>query len=225
MNDEKAIIQREVTPMLERAKSIVVRNEEQKQEAVSFVKEINQFKEKLEERFHPTENKKKTYEAYQSALQTEKAFYAPCDEAATIVKNTVKKYDCEEALKAQRAAREAEARRLEEERKERERLEAQAKKAEEKGKVEKAEALREQAEIVTVAPSFTPAAQPTKKLVWKARVVNPLLACKSIGEGIAPTSLVEFKQSELNALGKYYDGKTPIPGFAFYQDVANARIA
>ena len=148
----------------------------------------------------------------------------PIDAAIKTVGDTIKTFDRDEALRIQKEQELAEAKRREEERKERERIEEQARKAEEKGKVEKAEALREQEQKVSIAPTFTPPPQPVKKLIWKARVVNPLLACQSIGSGVVPTSVVEFKQAALNDLGKMYDGKTKIPGFDFYQDVAS-RIA
>jgi hypothetical protein len=140
------------------------------------------------------------------------------------VTDTVKNYDRDEAIRIQREAEIAEAKRREEERKERERLEAMAKKAEEKGKVEKAETLREQAETVTIAPTFTTPPQPVKKLVWRARVTNPLQACKSIAEGLIPFTVVDFKQSALNDFSKSYDGKTKIAGLEFYQEVSS-RIA
>lgn len=221
--EQKQVLTNEIEPIIQKARALVVKTPEQRTEAVSFADYIKDFKEKIEERFHPTKNKQTAYKAYDDALATEKAFYGPLDEAAKIAKETIKLFDREEAIKAQKAAELAEAKRQEEERKAREKLEEQARKAEEKGKTEKAEALREQAQTVTVAPSFAPAPAATKKLVWKARVSNPLLACKSIGEGLIPFNAVDFKQTALNDLGKNYDGKSKIPGIEFYQDV-NGRI-
>lgn len=66
--------------------------------------------------------------------------------------------------------------------------------------------------------NFTPPPQPLKKLVWKAKVTNALLACRSIGEGLIPFDAVEFKQSALNDLGKKHDGITKIPGIEFTQE-------
>jgi hypothetical protein len=223
-NEQVTVIKTEVEPMLDKAKSLVVKDKDTKEQAVGFIKTLKDFKEKIEERFHPTANKQTAYKAYDGALATEKAFYSPIDTAIKLVSDNVKTFERDEALRIQREAQLAEAKRQEEERKERERLEAQAKKAEEKGKTEKAEALREQAETVTIAPTFTPPPQPVKKLIWKARVVNPILACQSIGAGLIPFNLVEFKVSALNDLGKSYDGKAKIAGIEFYQDV-NARIA
>lgn len=219
--EQKQFLETDVMPIIHMAKTIVVKNHEQKDFAVSMIKQWKQKKELIEDRFHPTENKKKLYEAYASALDTEKAFYEPFDQAVKIVTETVKGFERELALKQQREAEIAEAKRQEEERKERERLQKLADSAAAKGKTEKAATLSEQAQNVTIAPKFEPAPVATKKLVWKARVSNPLMACKSISEGLIPFNAIEFKQTALNDLGKSYDGKSKIAGIEFYQDVSS----
>lgn len=219
--EQKQTIETEIAPALQRARSIVVKNQDQKAEALSFIKTLKGMKEAIEEKFHPTANKKKAYELYEDTLETEKAFYGPIDEAVKISNAAVKSFETEVALQVQRDAQEAEAKRLEAERKERDKLELKAEKAEEKGQVEKAEVYREQAQNVSVTPRFAPPPPSVKKLVWKAKVINPLLACRSIGEGLIPFNAVEFKQSSLNELGKIYETmKKPIPGIEFTQEVA-----
>lgn len=84
----------------------------------------------------------------------------------------------------------------------------------------KAEILQEKAASVTVEPKAAPVAAPTKKLIWKVRVVSVKIACRSIGEGLAPFTMVDFKQAELNKMAKDYDGQTRVPGFEFYEDVS-----
>lgn len=83
-----------------------------------------------------------------------------------------------------------------------------------------AESLQEQAASVTVEPKPAPVAAQVKKLSWKCKVASTKIACRSIGEGLAPFTMVEFKQAELNKLAKEYDGFTRIPGFDFYEDVS-----
>jgi len=216
--EQKQAIESEIAPALQKARALVVKNQDQRSEAVSFVKSLKAMKEKIEERFRPTANKKKAYEVYEDLLETEHAFYDPIDEAVKVTNATVKQFDTQEAMKAQREAQEAEAKRQEAERKERERLEALAKKAEEKGKVEKAELLREQAVTVNVAPSFTPPPQPTKKLIWKAKVTNLFQLCQAIAAGQVPFSVVEIRVSALNDFAKNHDGKTKINGIEFFQE-------
>ena len=221
--EQKQLMEKEVSPLLQQARSLVVKNVDQKSVAVSFVKKLKEMKDRIEEIFHPTANRAAAHKQWQALKDTENAFYEPLDLAIEEAKKIVNNFDREESIRVQREAEAAEARRQEEERKEREKLEKKSEKELAKGNVEKAEMLKEQAATVTAKPIFTPPAD-VKKLIWKARVINPLMACKSIGEGLIPFNAVEFKQSALNDLGKGYDGKSKIPGIEFYQDV-NSRVA
>lgn len=218
--EQKETIETEINPALQKAKSLIVKTQEHRSDAVSFIKTLKTMKEKIEERFHPTSNKKKAYEVYEDLLQTEHAFYDPIDEAVKIANGAVKTFDTSEAIRVQREAQAAEAKRQEEERRQREKLEADARKAEEKGKFEKAETLREQAENVTVAPSFAPPPVATKKLIWKAKVSSLFLLCKAIASGQVPFSVIEIRLSALNDWAKGYDGKTKIDGIEFYQETS-----
>jgi len=222
-NDQRKLMDSEVSPMVQKAKSVVVTNTAQKSLAIELVKSMKDLRTRIEIKFHITRNKQGAYKTYQDALDTEKSFYDELDTCVKHISQTVKVYERDVSLKAQREVAEAEAKRQETERKEREKLEAKAQKAEEKGKIEKAAVLREEAETVTAAPVFTPPTE-ARKLIWKCVVNNPLLACQSIGKGLVPTSVVDFKLSALNQFAKGYDGKTEIPGIRYYQDV-NSRIA
>jgi len=217
--EQQKTIDTEISPIIREARSLIVKSSDDREYAVGFVKKLKHLRERIEERFHPTSNKQQIYKTYQAAVDTEHAFYDDIDTAGKVTKTLVSKFNLEESLKAQREAAAAEAKRLEAERKEREKLEAQAKKAEEKGKTEKAEVLREQAETVQVAPVFTPSRE-TKKLVWKARVTNMMQLCKAIGEGQVPYSVLEVRQSALNDFAKGHNGKSPVPGLTFHQEVS-----
>lgn len=218
--DQKQAIETEISPALEKARSLVVRNSEERGLAVFFIKGLKEMKEKIENRFHPTANKKKAHEVYEDLLETEHAFYDPIDEAVKIANGTVKTFDTNEAIRVQREAQDAEAKRQEAERKEREKLESQAQKQEGKGNVERAANLREQAENVSVAPTFAPPPASVKKLIWKATCTNVFLLCKAIVTGKVPYTVLEVNVAQLNAFAKTYDGKTKIEGLEFKQESA-----
>lgn len=218
--DQKKTLNSEVVPMLANAKGLEIKIDEHKRIAIEFRKGIKELKEKIEVTFHPTKNKQDAYRAYENALDTEKAFYNPLNEADDCVRLKIKGYERDIALEAQRKAQEIEAKRLEAERIEREKLLAKAQKAEEKGKIEKAESLREQAEspqlsqVIEVSPPVA-----TKKLVWRANVTNMTALCKSIADGKVPFSVLQIRESALKDFAKLYDGKSKIDGLSFYQDV------
>lgn len=220
MNDlEQKAMKNEVKPLVEEAKGLIVRNQESRRVASDFLLKLTDVKKDIERRFHPTANKKRAYDVYKQAGDTEKAFYEPFDEAAEIVKKNIKDFDRDEALKAQKQAQERERAALEKEEKEREKLLKKAERADVKGDVAKAEALREEAEAVVVIPEVS-VQEKTKKLIWKCEVIDPRLACQSVAVGKLPPTVVSFKQAELNAFCKLYDGVTKIPGLKFIQDVS-----
>lgn len=218
--EHKKVIDSEIAPMLQSARSLIVKDNGQRNTAVSIIKKFKDFKEKIEERFKPTANKEKAYKVYKDLIETEKAFYEPIDESIKIITSTVKQFDTTEAIRVQMEQEEAEAKRKDEEEKQREKLNEKAQKAEDRGDLNKAETLREQAENVTVLPKIAPPIQPVKKLIWKAKVTNLFLLCKAIASGQVPFSVVEVRQSALNDFAKNYDGKTKIEGIEFVQDVS-----
>jgi len=213
----EVMLKTEIVPSLNKAKYFIVKCDNDRENAVMFTKTLKELKASVEEKLHPTANKKKAYESYKAALDTENALYNPIDDSIAIVIKKIKSYDTAEALKAQELAAKAEAARLEKERIEREKLLEKAKSMEEKGKIEKAEMLKEQADSVNIAPDFNINLKQTKDLVWKADVTNMFQLCKSIAEGKVPFNVVEVKQSALNNFAKTYDGKSEIAGLSFYQ--------
>jgi hypothetical protein len=92
-------------------------------------------------------------------------------------------------------------------------------KAEGEQKIAEIKAKTEEALPAIPRPVPPPALAP-KKLIWKARVKNPLLACRSVSEGLIPFNAVDFKVSALNDLAKNYDGVSQIPGIEFYQETS-----
>ena len=290
MDEQKQVLEQEVPALKEKALALKVIDTLTRQNAEVFVKTLRSFKDKIEERFHPTKNKKDAYKLYEQTLDTEKAFYVPIDEAIKIASETVKEYDRKQAIAAREAAEKIERERQERERVERERMERESREAVEKAKLEEqkakearereaaakiekeeaekklaeasaagdatakkvaeievkakdreikinaeaaetaeiateghleqAQVAQEQSESVSLEPKPTPVAKEVKKLVWKARVISVKIACRSIGEGLLPFTMVDIKPGELNKIAKDYDGKTRIPGIEFYEDVS-----
>lgn len=223
LDEQKQTIEAEIVPLLHTAKNLVIKTKEQRDSAASFVKNLKDMREKIEERFHPTRNKQTAYKAYNDALETEKAFYGPIDEADKLTKAAIKAFDTQEAINAQREAERLEAERRDKETKASAKLEAKAEKELEKGNVAKAETLLDQAKNGQIVPSFAPPPPAVKKLVWKARVTNTFLLCKAIFAGLVPWSVIEIKQSALNDFARNHDGKTQIEGLEFYQE-SSGRI-
>ena len=221
--EEKQVIETEIAPMLERARTLTVKTSEDRAFAVSTVKSLKEMRERIEETFHPTANREKALRVYQALKDSENAFYTPIDEAEKLTKAAIKTFDTAEAIKAQREADRLEAERRDKEAKERAKLEAKAEKELDKGNEAKAEQLLEQAENVQVAPSFTPPPAAVKKLVTKARVTNMTKLCKLIADGVIPFSVVEVNQAQLNAWAKTQDPKTKLDGVEFSQE-SNGRI-
>jgi len=268
-NEQNEAIETEIAPMLQMAQSLVVKNPEQRDAAMSFKDSLKSMREKIESMFKPTENKKKAYQVYESLLAAEHAFYDPIDEAVKVTVVAIKKFDTDEAIRVRREAQEAEERRAQKEREEREakeaaiaaeeqRILAEAKEAQrqkdeaaklkesaiaegntkvasiaakEEAKFDKKaeeiqsegakkiDALKTKAEEVP-ATKFTPPPVKTKNLVWKARVTNMTLLCKSIANGNVPFTVVMVSPAALNNFAKSYDGKTKIEGLEFSQETA-----
>lgn len=145
--EQKQAIETEVSPALEKAKSLVVRNHEERSLAAAFIEGLKDMKEKIEERFHPTANKKKSYAVYEDLLETEKAFYVPIDLAIELSRKTVRKFDTDETIRIQREQREAQEKKDQQEREERAKREAEAKaeqEAEERRQLEEFERLEKE---------------------------------------------------------------------------------
>ena len=232
--EQKKAIETEISPALEQARSLVVRNQEERGLAAAFIERLKQMKDKIEERFHPTANKKKAYAVYEDLLETEKAFYDPINTAIEVSRKTVREFDTAETLRIQREQREAQEKREQQEREETAKRDAEARaaiEAEEVAKIDnemqqvkadteqKIEEIQKKAEETpAIKMDFKPTPLPTKKLVWKARVTNMMKLCRSISNGEVPYSVLEVRPSDLSDFAKKYDGKTKIEGLEFYQE-------
>ena len=216
-------LQKEVGPELRRATIFQITSVEDKNFAIDWIRNLKTKLTILDERFRFTAAKDSAYGSYQAAMAVYKAFTDPFKKTDEVLRDKVRKFERDELIREQAEKNRIEAERREKERKAQERLNAKAEKAEENGNVEKAELFREQAETTTFMPEIpAPAADKngtTSKLIWIARVTDVRLACKAIGEGKVPPTVIQFKDAELKKFAAlFHDSK--IEGIEFVQDVA-----
>lgn len=216
--EQQNTIEKEILPLQQRLAALAVTTAEERSTLVADIRAAEDLAKRIEERFRPTANKEAAHKAYKGALETEKAFYGPITDFVTRAKAEIRKFDTAETIRINKENEIRDAKRRDAERERSEALIEKAADAEKEGKTELAEALLDQAQTPP-APKFTPP-QATKKLIWKARVVNLSKLCQSIVNGLAPFTVVEVRQAGLNDFAKSYDGKTSVPGLEFYQEAA-----
>ena len=117
-------IQTEIAPLTHQARALVVTDPASRSLAVIFIDRLKDLKEKIEERFKPTQNKTNAFRTYEGTLKTEKAFYAPIDEALTIAKKNIGSFDLSESLRVRREQEEIKRKRVQKETEDREAKEA-----------------------------------------------------------------------------------------------------
>lgn len=213
-------LENEIQPIIQKAQALVIKTPEESVSAQEILKEIKVRQKTVIEKIGPLVAD--AYKAWKGIKDFENSLMKPLESAETVIKRKIIEFQQMLEQKRQEEARKAEAARLEAERKEREKLEAQAQKAEEKGKVEKAEALREQAETVTVAPVFTP--PPVSATLkgasfsetWKGEVTDIMALCQAIVDGKASPTMVLVNESAINAHAKANKDKWPIAGVRFF---------
>ena len=226
--EQKNLMEQEINPLVGYANTLDIENDQDSFDAQSALKTIKLREKRVGETFDPICDA--AHKTWKQSCDTRSSFLNPLKQAETIIKKKIVTFETEAERKRQEQARLAEAKRLEAERKEREKIEAQAKKAEEAGKTEKAEALREKAETVNVAPVFVPPPPPkvagtSFKKVWKGQVVDVIALCKAIGEGKASPSMVIVSQSSIDAHARANRDSWPIPGVVFKEESQMAMRA
>jgi len=223
LEEQKQVIETEVLPLAQRTQNLIVRNKEERQTLFLDIKKARELKERIEERFHFSENRDKAHKVWKALKDAENQAYEPIDGFCEAGKKAIDKFDTAEAQKARQEAELAEAKRRDEEAKEKARLEAKAEKELEKGNVAKAEALLEQAEAPKTSVSFSPAPGKTRELVTKANVLNMLKLCKLIVDGEIGINVLEVKEGELNKWAKDKKVTEKFDGIELYE-VAAGRI-
>jgi hypothetical protein len=223
----KTVLEKEVPQIVRQANDFEVKTIEDRSALNSIRKAMREKLKDLDERFHFTLTRTKAKEAYDQAQKMLRAFTDPFDQADEILKGKGQRFDTAILIKQQEDQKKADAAQREAERKEREKKEAQAEKELAKGNVEKAEALLDAADTVTVARKFTPTALPVSgssaKLVWKARIKDPLAVCRAIADGKLWLNMIEFNQVALNRFAEGCKGQAKIEGLEFVQE-AQSRL-
>lgn len=214
--------EQEITPIVTAANDLVIKNGDQSLAAQDILKDIKRRQKKVEEVFDPIVDSQ--HKAWKTACDKRASFMNPLKEAEGVIKKKVIAYESEAEKKRQDDARKAEAERLDKEAKEREKLEKKAQIAEIKGNTAKAEALRDQIDTVTVAPSFaTPPvaskAQGTSfRTIWKGEVTDIKSLCQSIIDGRVAVDVFSPNYSVINKLADVCKGSMQIPGLKFYEE-------
>ena len=182
--------------------------------AGEWLKDLKTYVKKVEQYWKPV--KDSAYKAWKAVCAKENAILNPLGKAETIVKRKMSAYQREQ--EAKEAAIRAEAERLK--REETERLLKEAQEKEAAGDAFGADIAMAQAEVIE---SSAPVAeiQHVKvqgiggHKVWKARIVDDT----KVPVSVAGVVFRPVDESALNKFAKLTDGKTPIPGVEFYQDI------
>jgi hypothetical protein len=217
-----ANIQREIAPVLEDARSVLVRNQEERTGALEFAKRVKAAQKRVADFFEPL--KTSAHKTWKAITSREAELLDPLKSAEQTVKRKVLDYDSE-----QERLRLAEQRRLQAEaderaRKEQERLERQAEKVK---TPERREALLEQAAMV-VAP-VVEVAQPEKvkgestRRTWKAVLTDKTALLRAAAEGNdLAASLLNFDQTAANRLAVSTKGAITVAGVSWIQEATLA---
>lgn len=216
----KEELEKDIAPTVDKALALVIKTPEESLAAQELLREIKVRQKRVLEKMHPVVDS--AHKAWKAAKDLENSFMTPLNKAEELLKKNITAFKALLDKKRDEDARKAEAERQEKERKEKEKLEVKAQKAEEKGQPEKADAYREQAETVTVAPVFTP--PPVTAAVkgasfsetWKGELTDIKALCQAIAEGKASPTMVLVNQSAINAHAKANKDKWPIAGIRFF---------
>jgi len=203
-------IKQEVSPVLHRAKTLVVKDEAGKQEAADTLSVIKVLRKKVKDTFGS--NTKKAHAAWTAAKATEKEFDDPLKEAEQFVKNAVLDYDSELQREAQRKAAEEARQRFEEEEKKRK---AEAEILRQDGLEKEAKQRLERKEEIVVAPVEVPKSEVKGITItehWSAEVADLYLLCKAIVEKKVPIDMVMPNFSRLNQVARDCKGNLNYPG-------------
>lgn len=209
MNEEKQTI---VNFTVQKAKSVIISNQDDYSNAVKMLKEIKELREKLDARYKPIQQK--TKEANQLALKNINDYKIPLDEANRIIRLSMGKYATE-----QEAKRRAEENRIRKESEEKERaaiekdlLELGVKEDTAKEEAEKMEIVIPEIKIV----DETKTSGVTYRKDWKFTIedVSKIPRKYMMPDEERIKKVVKALKNETNIPGiKVFSNKTPITRF------------
>ncbi len=211
-------LEKETNEVLDKAKSLVIKTQDQYLFCAEFLKRVKQIKKQIDEAYD--EGIENAHKTWKGLLSKKKEYYDPLEQAEKIIKQKSIDYIIEQEAIQKELQRKAEeeARKAEEKRKSD--LEAQAKKWEEKGNIEKAKEKRQMMEDVFVpiknVDTIEISKDQIKRSLWKARIKELDL--------IPRKYLIENKKqhdelmSVLNRIASSTKGLIEIPGVEFYEE-------
>jgi len=218
MPEEAKELANEIAPVVQRARSIVVKTAEDRTFAVEFGRQLKDAESKITAFWKPI--KDSTNKAHKDAVAGEKQFLTPVQTAVNTVKGKILAYDREEEAK-----REAERRRLqaiadEQARKERERLEREAAKLKtpelKQARIEEAQAVA--APVVDIPAPEKDQGASTRKL-WRGKCEDMTALAKAASEGNqVAQSFLALDKSAVNKFASATKGAVDVPGIKFYAE-------
>ena len=218
MSDEIAVIEKEATTVLSKAREFKVMSQDDYDAAAVFIRGVKGLQKKVEETFKPIVQK--AHAAWKEAKDQENKHLVPLQEAEKIVKTaSITWYDEQERIRldAERKAREEA---IAAENKRRAELERQAAAHEAKGNHEKAEERRAAAEQVFVAPVVvTPTAVKAEgqsiKENWKAELTDLKALIQAVSQGHAPLNFLQADMVVINKQAKATKDSMKFDGIKF----------
>jgi len=210
------IMRKQLSPVLQRAKSLVIRTATDRGDAKVFLVNVKKAQEQVHMRFDPTVDK--AHKAWKEAVALRASFLKPLEEAETHVKRLIASWDQEQERLRLEEERRLQALADEAARKERERLEREAAriKTPERREAKLEQAASIVAPVITISAPEKPKGEATRKL-WRARLTDKavLIAAAAQGNELAATCL-SFDQTAANKMASATKGSVPIPGVEFY---------
>ena len=195
----------------ERAKSLIIINQETYSAAARVLLEIAEIEKRIREHHEPI--KTAAHNAHKAAVTAEKKFLDPLMQAKNIIKNSISTWEVEQS----RIRAEAERKAIEEatKKEEEERL-AKAIEAEKAGKttaeVEKIIETPTPIKVAPIKPTFERDSRVSTRETWRAEVVDLRLLCQAIVDGKAPLESIDANIPALNILVRATKENFAVPG-------------
>lgn len=223
-------LKQEILTADERVNAIVVNSNESYQEAGAVVIELDTLAKRITDYWD--EPIRKAHEAHKALTSKRAEMLKPVDDRKKLLRGKISAYLTEQERIRREEQRKIDEARRKQEADERAKLEARAAKAEESGKAEKAEALREKAAEVYVAPVIVQsevekttridAGTVSQKTDINVTVTDPKKILAAVIDGRLPIGIITINESKLKQAIKLA-GINNIDG-AIIEQVVNAQF-
>ena len=192
---------------VEAKSNIIVADKQTYEIATGMVITLKEMRKRIITYWKPP--KDAAFAAHKEITKKESEMLAPVDARIRELDNKVNKFLTDERRAREEAQRKLDDARRKQEAEERAKLEARAARAEAAGKEERAEALREKAADIFIAPAIieptvdkttrTDAGTVTAKQDIEVEIINPLTIIKHIAAGTLPIGIVTISDAKLKA--------------------------